>query len=103
MFRSQRPKENLDRVWVRRWQVRAEGIGDVPAAREELLRVEAVAGILRECTDGEAGVHARDVVGQAPHECVGEECLEGLSHVTDIVIQVVIKKSEEGDTCASMW
>jgi hypothetical protein len=81
MFRSQRSKEDLDSIRIRGWQVCAERIGNVPVAVEELQRIEPAASIVREGTNREAGKHARDVTGQAPHERAREERLEGLSHV----------------------
>jgi hypothetical protein len=56
--------------------------GDVPPAIEELEIVEAATGIPRERTHREAGMHARDVAGQAPYERAREERLEGLSHAS---------------------
>jgi hypothetical protein len=51
MLRSQRPKENPDRVRIRRGQVRPERRGDVTAAVEKFQRVETAARVVRESTD----------------------------------------------------
>ena len=69
------------------WSVVPSRIGNVPPCSRRLQRIQAAAGIVREGTNQEAGMHARDVAGEAPHERAREERLERLSHVPDILAQ----------------
>ena len=68
MLGSQRSHEDPDGLGIRWREVRAEGLGNVPATVEEFQRLETAAGVIRESTNSEWGMHARDVGGKAADE-----------------------------------
>jgi hypothetical protein len=41
--------------------------------------------IVRKSPDREAAMHTGDIARQVPHKLAGEECLEGLTHVANIL------------------
>jgi hypothetical protein len=80
MFRTKRPKENIDRIRVGRRQVPGKSAGDVAAAIEQFERVETGARILGEAVGRKRRMNAREIRAETTDQSRRKECLERCAH-----------------------